>query len=311
MPGDPAAMFERTAQVRDLYGTPEENGHSVFSAIRHNPAAFLERVQRTLTAGVPQATWLIYGPFISIFVLALAVVGGVALLRRQQGEILLLLLARPLHLGVYLLTFVRTGYLALPFAAVLALSAVGAQAVAARGRGSRKLALAALVAAAVVLIQSTFLSQRLFPTGVAAMAFQPAEVKAADFMRATLAPKTRVASFTPRPVWSAELEPVLTGVPVAFEGLVPVSGNLGLYGASSPQEALAWLRAQGAQAVYLDAYMAMWQPRTYALLADGIGSVFDVAFESDEASPRNVAYFLALAEDSTLATNVRVLTLRP
>jgi len=57
--------------------------------------------------------------------------------------------------------------------------------------------------------------------------------------------------------------------------------------------------------------MAMWQPRTYAVLEAGIGSMFDVAFASSEDLPRNVAYFVALAEDSTLATQVRVLTLRP
>lgn len=308
--GDPKAAFERTGGVRSLYGTPEENGHSIFAAIQRNPQAFGERVVHIVTSGFTEAAWLVYGPFTSFLVGVCALAGVVVLTRGGKGDLALLLGAWSLHLGVYLLTFVRTGYLALPFTAILALAAVGAQALARSGERSRKLAFAAVVVAALVVVQSAFLGYTIYPSGVAPLAFEPAEVKAAHYMETTFAPGTRVASFAPRAIWQAEMEPVLTGVPVAFEGLVPVSGDLSLYAATSVQDVLAWMRDHSVDTLYLDPYLSMWQPKLYALVEGGIGREFEVTFSAQEESPRNLAYLQVLANRGPVDVSVRVLRVR-
>lgn len=113
-------------EVNRLYGTSAENGNSVFRAIAHNPSAYLQRLQNTLSL-LPGYIHDAYDKYTFYALAFLALAGALALIRKRQLPLLLLHLAWCLPLLTYFLTFFRPGYLRTPFFVVLALAAFGVQ----------------------------------------------------------------------------------------------------------------------------------------------------------------------------------------
>ncbi len=118
--------FSRCAilEARELYGTPVDNNYSVFTAIRNNPGAMLERVVHSLKV-LPELIYSAYGKRTAYMVFFLAIVGIFELARKRQFLLLGSLLIWTAYLGVYFLTFFRAGYLQTPYFVVFVLAAIG------------------------------------------------------------------------------------------------------------------------------------------------------------------------------------------
>lgn len=305
------ASFERTLDARRLYGTPEENGYSVFRAIARNPGAYADRVVRIVTDGIPSALWYMYGPFTVWLAVPLAAAGAVALWRRRQRGTVALLALWPAHLAVYFLTFFRPGYLALPAMALLSAVAMGASALSAWLPALRWRPLAAFAVAGLIVFQAVLLHTYNFPQGRLPRVYATAEEEAAAVMRDTFPPGTRVATFGPRAVWQAGLEPVPTGVPIRVDGMVPTIGDLELMQAGHVEDLVRWMRERDVAAVYTGPLMEAWQPRLYALVEQAAGKELEVVFTAHETAPRALGYLRLLAGTPDVEGTVRVLRLRP
>lgn len=118
--------FSRCAilEARRLFGTPQENGYSVFNAVRRNPSAMIDRMVHSLKA-LPELIYSAYGKRTAYLLFILAAAGIFELARRRQFLLLGTLLLWTSYLGVYFLTFFREGYLQTPFFVIVALAAVG------------------------------------------------------------------------------------------------------------------------------------------------------------------------------------------
>ncbi|MBK8821025.1 MAG: hypothetical protein IPN58_00060 [Anaerolineales bacterium] len=118
--------FSRCAilEARELYGTPVDNNYSVFTAIRNNPGAMLERVVHSLKV-LPELIYSAYGKRTAYMVFFLAITGIFELARKRQFLLLGSLLIWTAYLGVYFLTFFRAGYLQTPYFVVFVLAAIG------------------------------------------------------------------------------------------------------------------------------------------------------------------------------------------
>ena len=118
--------FSRCAilEARELYGTPVDNNYSVFTAIRNNPGAMLERVVHSLKV-LPELVYSAYGKRTAYMVFFLAIAGVFELGRKRQFLLLGSLLIWTAYLGVYFLTFFRAGYLQTPYFVVFLLAAIG------------------------------------------------------------------------------------------------------------------------------------------------------------------------------------------
>lgn len=127
-------MVEGQADARKLYGTPQENGYSILTAIRRNPEAFLARVA-TMFGRLPIVYREAYEDGLGLVFGLLALRGGLELALRRRWGLLGILLLWPLHLLTYFVTFFRSGYLLLPFFIVLLLAGFG---LAAAVDGSRR-----------------------------------------------------------------------------------------------------------------------------------------------------------------------------
>ena len=111
-------------EVNRLYGSSAENGNSVFRAIAHNPSAYLQRLQKTLS-NLPRLAHDAYGKQTFYALIFLVPLGIFALIRKKQIALLLISLAWCLPLLTYFLTFFRAGYLRTPFFIFLALASFG------------------------------------------------------------------------------------------------------------------------------------------------------------------------------------------
>jgi hypothetical protein len=120
---------EGQLEARRLYGTAEQNGSSVATAIARNPEAYARRVVQTV-AQVPRTVIMIYGGVLGALLAALALRGALRLARAGERRVLAVLLLWPTHLLLQVLVVYRAEHFLLPFAVILALAAVGASAVA-------------------------------------------------------------------------------------------------------------------------------------------------------------------------------------
>jgi hypothetical protein len=111
-------------EAQKLYGTPEENNHSVFRAISRNPQAYLERLGKIISR-LPILTFEAYGKRTAFLLFFLIARGVIELINKRKYAILLLLLSWPMYLGIYFLTFFRKGYLQMPFFIFYIFGAIG------------------------------------------------------------------------------------------------------------------------------------------------------------------------------------------
>lgn len=144
-------FVEGQKDARRLFGTPEENDHSVLRAIQRNPSAYFQRIPR-----------LAYGAFIDIiggyhwyfavFGFVFAARGVIALLQSRSYVLLAILLLWPASNVLNILIIYQMTHLLMPFVNVFALAGIGVAATAAHldSRLERRAWALALMALTVV-----------------------------------------------------------------------------------------------------------------------------------------------------------------
>ena len=110
------------------FGTPEENNYSVITAILRNPDVYFQRLKAVVRA-FPTILNDAYGIKYTIVLLLLAVRGVIALIKRKEAKLLLVMLlwVAPLAMG-FINTIIRPGYIRFPYFILYTLAGIGLQA---------------------------------------------------------------------------------------------------------------------------------------------------------------------------------------
>lgn len=279
-----AAPTESYYVARALFGTREENDQSIFQAISRNPRAYLDRLVAVIKT-LPGLFLTAYYRRDAILLTLLALRGLIALLKRKKYAIaaLSVLWVLPLSAGVAR-TLVRVGYFRLFYFVIYVLAIIGLKALLDSLKKNREALIwvgvlgSVLVASFIIdddalkmgmtvylcwLLLAYLLSQRskkyqhwqimsmllllasalLLRTGV--IVFQPRvlgeeiQEKAALVLREETEPGALVLTCTPSVVFMADRE-------------VANFCGADIPEFDSSEDFIAWMRAQGFEAIYLD-----------------------------------------------------------
>jgi hypothetical protein len=120
--------IEAYIEARRIFGTPEENNYSVITAIARNPGVYFQRVKAVVRA-FPTILNDAFGIKYTIVLLLLAVRGVIALIKRKESKLLLVMIlwVAPLAMG-FINTIIRLGYIRFPYFILYALAGIGLQA---------------------------------------------------------------------------------------------------------------------------------------------------------------------------------------
>ena len=124
--GEINPTIEAHLQAREVFGTPQENGYSVFRAILRNPSVYLERLSEALER-IPAIVWYVYGGrrFAGVIFL-LALRGLLELVRKRHYALTLIFLLWPLHLASgFLTTYFRDDWFLFTYYVPFSLAAIG------------------------------------------------------------------------------------------------------------------------------------------------------------------------------------------
>jgi hypothetical protein len=314
-------VVESKLEARRVFGTPEENGYSVFTAIRRNPGVYLHRLRVTLAA-LPRQVLEAYGLRFTVPLALLALRGVLVLLRRRQYRLLAAFLLWPAHLATgFVITLFRVGHLRFPYYVVFGLSAVGLGALLQAGLGARRerwLWLAALAAAAgaglvwnklaVYYGAAVLLSALLviyWALGQLALTRpedgRPAWTSLVPALVLLAAGMVIRGNFPSPvvPVWGDEAREraVLYLVEHLEPGAKVAAGSPGVVWAArmtysglaspdvprdkDPQAFLDWMARQGVQAVYVDHSLYNTNPLIWSLIEARLGAGFERVFTAD------------------------------
>jgi hypothetical protein len=115
---------EGQKDARRLFGTAEENGHSVLRAIRRNPSAYAARIPRLTKSAIDYALAM-YGWHFAFFCFVLAARGALELIRTRSFMQLAILALWPAYSILYVLLCFQAAHLLIPFLSVFSLAAFG------------------------------------------------------------------------------------------------------------------------------------------------------------------------------------------
>ena len=264
---DASAYELGITRARELYGTPEENNYSILSAIARNPTAALSRML-VVAASFPLVLLKTFGGVLGLLVVGLAAVGVIDMWQHRERFVLALCALWLAYLGIYLVFYFQTYYLAMSYYIVLPMAAVGLQRVA-QGVGRRirgfsgsspdtQLAGLALGGffAAVITASMAFNATQLpqLPDYESS-----GEAKSAEYLRDTLPRGARVAAFAPAVVWMAKMHYVPMFLDIAsFAEYSPFS-------LSTHEHLQRWLDETDTNAIYTDYLLEWFSPEEYAL----------------------------------------------
>ena len=306
-------VIEAKLAAREVFGTPEENNHSVFRAIARNPRVYLQRL-RAIVPQLPQQMLSAYGVRLAAPLFLFAARGIVELLRQRHFRLLGLfaLWFVPLLAG-FLITLFRIGHLRFPFYVVFALAATGMVASVRNIRSKREQAFLAaaltamviyglvdakpaIVYAAVVTFAAlalgllvinywTSLTHKLVVPGM--LLLGAALLLHGDFP----GPKTRIlGQFADEQGVKFLAENFDPGTPVAAGSPGPVYSAgmryMGLTSLDVPRtdtagEFLTWMKGQGIEAIYVDASLSSDNPLFWDQISSLVGSDIERVFAAD------------------------------
>lgn len=318
------AFVDGQEEARRLFGTPEENGHSVVTAIRRNPTAYLQRVVQ-IVKKAPKQALAAYGGGTGLILWLLATRGVIGL-SRGNAPLVAILLAWLAHLLIYLVTFIRPGYLLLPLFVVFSLAAVGLDRLLsdlhsqkARFLWSITLLVLALLGATTrqpVLVSASLVFLLGFWTLAVTTGFvQDERLSRVVGSLVVLCLALAVGGNFPLPVFRTlgagpQEEAVFflrehlpPGSPVgAYAPRDPtaakmayVSMMLDLRSLRSDQELAAWITKQELVAIYVDKELRDYEPSLWARVQKLIGTKLTIAFTSSNGEVQ-VLRPLAFAE---------------
>jgi len=306
--------IEAHAEARRHFGTPEENGYSVFWAIARNPGVYFQRLAAVVRE-LPRTLLYAYGIRFSVPIFLLAARGLLELIRQRKRMLAFLLILWPAHLASgFLITLFREGHLRFPYYAVFALAGIGVGAVIERLSSRREVLAWSLVlagfalyaildekaailyGAAVLLIGllvGAFLTQRGQPEGISP------HLSLSVLLAAGLVIHGGYPSPEPRRLGEADIERAVLYLEQNFEeGTLIAAGAPGVIWAARmrylgmtsgdvpigrpPEGFLDWLRDEGAVAVYVDDGLRTSSPRLWELLEPLIGHGLEEGFVGEQ-----------------------------
>lgn len=302
--------IEAHAEARRYFGTPEENGYSVFRAIARNPRVYFQRLV-AVTKTLPRTLLYAYGIRFAVPIFLLAGRGLLELIRQRKRTLAFLLVIWPGHVASgFLITLFREGHLRLPFYAVFALAGIGVGA-ALEGLRSRRevvgwsLALGGFVLYGILAVKAAILyGAAVFLIGILLCAYlmrrdapggTTRQFSLSLLLAAGLIIHGGYPSPEPRRLGQADIEQAVLYMEQNFEeGDVVAAGAPGLIWAAkmtylgmtsgdvpigrTPEGFLEWLRGQGAVAVYIDDGLRTSSPRLWELLSPLIGHGLEQGF---------------------------------
>jgi hypothetical protein len=309
-PGETNAVIEARLEARRLFGTPEENGYSVFRAIWRNPKAYMARLE-AVTRSLPDTLLHAYGIRFTAVIFLLVVRGIIDLVRRRKYRRLaiLALWSAPLLTG-FVITIFRPGHMLFPFYVVFAFAGIGL--VAALGDlGGRRgklvwsvvlglLAVSTLVANKLavfyglsvlllalwlcVLVQRALRGSRdVMPASLLVLACAGVIVRG-GFPSPTL-PTLGQAADEQAVVYLHDHFPPGTHIAAGAPGAVEMAGmsSATLAAADVPinrsaEAFVQWMRDQDIKAVYVDPLLTGEDPAVWNLLKQEIGSGLERVF---------------------------------
>jgi hypothetical protein len=304
-------------QARQLYGSGQENGYSVFKAISRNPGAYFSRVKQEVSA-LPQMFYDVFGKRTALFLFILAGRGLLELVRRKQYTLLGLLVLWPAYLSVYLLTFFRIGYLRTPYFIVYALGILGAAAFVADTQ-NRKAFLAWVVALAAALVASsaadvrtvsfmvTVLLAALLISRLAYGFFEnPSAASALGMLLVfgaalILMPPSEPPARTDGAAGAEEQAVILMQKILPLNSVVAAGAPGGVWAArmyfqdvkddafvsaNSPQALYAALKKKGVQAIFVEPSLSNANVSVWKMIEAGVGTWYDTAYFGRDGSVR-------------------------
>ncbi len=310
--GELNPVTESKLEARRLFGTPQENGYSVFAAIRRNPGAYFQRLKVAIKA-LPNTLLHAYGIRFAALFLLLALRGILALFRQRQFTLLAILCLWPAHLASgFVITLFREGHLLFPFYIVLALSAIGLTAVltnpsrreqaawlaillglAILGLGSNKLAIFYGAGVAFLGLGAALWAREHLPAG-SGLAIPALILLGAGLVIHGEYPSPAIPTLGSDPreqgiVYLADHFPADTKIAGGSCGVAWMAKMRCFNLASedvptdrSPEKFLDWMRVQNVGVVFVDTSLSSDNPRLWELIDSQIGSGLTRVFSAGE-----------------------------
>lgn len=305
---------EGQLDARRLFGTPEENHYSVLTAIRRNPAAYLQRIPRLAKQFIKDAVSG-YGWYFGALCFAFAARGVIDLIKRRSFMPLATLVLWPAYCVLYVLLNSQPSHVLIPFLPVFALASVGisaflvnldtrrerylwsavflALAIAALGRctvPNGPLAATLIILLGFALIWLVMDRYRGVPTRRTIGCFillslgltlrfaipnSGARMLGSDpDEQATLYLRTHFASGTRIGAWGPGK--------IWSAKMDPVTMTRDLRYMKSAQDLSEWMARERVEAIYVDDFLREFEPALWDIIQKQIGDGLAVAFESGE-----------------------------
>ena len=302
---------EGEVESRRIFGTPEQNQHSVLAAIQRNPGAYVARIPRLARLAFWDAIAAYGGP-LSLCLALLALQGAIELIRRRQLMLLCMLLFWPAYLVIYVLLVFQRSHLLLPFYLVFCLASIGLTAFVSLSGKRRHLWTGAFVGvvAGVAAIDATlpFMQGLLvFLAGlwivwtalrrygkhevaihvavvflIGMMSLSREGMSSPRLRRLGVAPEERAMLFLRRHVEQG-------AVVAAYAPREPWAARLKWVSLVNRREALRsdedlerWIRDNDVRAIYLDDSFRRHESAVWRVIDGQIGKDTEIAFSSDE-----------------------------
>lgn len=312
--GELSAVVEARLEAQRLFGTAEENGNSVFRAIKRNPSAYIQRLV-AVTKSLPDKVLHAYGLRFAAVLLLLAVRGFIELIRQKQRLLLVLLCIWPLHLATgFVITLFRTGHLQFPFYIVFGLACIGLMALLSTlhtrreptiwlvvllglvifGLVDNKLAITYGAGIFLLALLAVYLTLRETLTSPQHLAIALLILLAGGLILHGDYPSPKIRTLgtdskEQAVVFMADNLPAGSLVACSSPGPVWMAkmkvANLTSTDVPTnrtPQEFLDWLRVQNIQAIYVDHTLYTNSPRLWSLLEAQIGAGLERVFSADQ-----------------------------
>ncbi|MGH7848546.1 MAG: hypothetical protein ACREQW_25685 [Candidatus Binatia bacterium] len=305
---------EGQVEARRLFGTPEQNQHSIINAIRRNPLAYIHRIPRLAS----KERWVapeMYGGPVSVWFFLLALGGSVELIRKKQWMLLGILVSWPLYSLLYILLVFQPAHLLFPFPVVFCLASIGLCSVVSRSDSARERYLwsavilgliamgivreqpPALILGAVVLLVGLWIMWIVMSRHPAPEITMPSAFIFLFCMMLLVQggfplPKVRKLGIAPDERAGLYLKQIFReGAPVAaYAPLIPRMAKMtyvplakaSLPDLRSDQDLRRWMIENKLEAIYVDSGLRKYEPVTWALIEGQIGKSLEVAFTSED-----------------------------
>jgi hypothetical protein len=302
---------EGEIESRRVFGTPEENKHSVITAIRRNPVAYVKRIPRLAKEAVSESIG-VYGGALSLWLFLLALYGCIELVRRKDFMLLCILVFWLSYLVIYILLVFQPSHLLLPFPVVFCFASIGLTSLITASSKQRLLAsvvlLGFVVLAAARNAPLPFICVALVPlvglwiVWTVSKWFENSEVMrpaALVFLLSIMllfaerVPQQKLRKLGIAPEEQAMLflkrnfeEGTAVG---AYTPAVPWAAKLKRVTlvnrrteVQSEQDLQRWIRDDNLHAIYVDGSLRRYESSVWALIEAQIGKTMDIAFVSDD-----------------------------